>query len=69
VNGSDYFKNTVKAVETLDGIGKVVSNQSRVGLLINSPWRHTGSCVTPEITLAAIRMCLDAGAKQIGVFT
>lgn len=66
--GSDYFKNTVEAVETLGGMDKFVSNQSRVGLLINSPWRHPGSYVTPEITLAAIRMCLDAGAKEIGVF-
>lgn len=68
VKGSDYFKNTIKAVETLGGMGKFVSNQSRVGLLINSPWRHPGSCVAPEITMAVVRMCLEAGAKEIGVF-
>jgi hypothetical protein len=55
VKGSDYFKNTIKAVETLGGMGKFVSSQSRVGLLINSPWRHPGSYVTPEITLAVVR--------------
>lgn len=68
VKGLDYFENTVKAVETLGGMGAFVSNQSRVGLLINSPWRHPGSFVAPEITLAVVRMCLDAGAKEIGVF-
>lgn len=68
VKGSDYFENTIKAVETLGGISEFVSNQSRVGLLINSPWRHPGSYVAPEITLAVVRMCLDAGAKEIGVF-
>ena len=68
VKGADYFKNTIKAVETMGGMDKFVSNKSRVGLLINSPWRHPGSYVTPEITLAAIRMCLDAGAKDVGVF-
>lgn len=68
VKGADYFKNTIKAVENMGGIGKFVPKQSRVGLLINSPWRHPGSYVTPEITLAVVRMCLDAGAKEIGVF-
>jgi len=68
VKGTDYFQNTLKAVEILGGMGKFVSKQSKVGLLINSPWKNPGSYVAPEITLAAIRMCLDAGAKEIGVF-
>jgi uncharacterized protein (DUF362 family) len=68
VKGEDYFKNTIKAVEILGGMGKFVSKQSKVGLLINSPWEHPGSYVRPEITLAVIQMCRDAGAKEIGVF-
>jgi uncharacterized protein (DUF362 family) len=68
VKGADYFKNTIKAVEILGGMGKFVPKQSKVGLLINSPWEHPGSYVRPEITLAVIQMCLDAGAKEIGVF-
>ena len=68
VKGTDYFKNTIKAVEILGGMPKFVSKQSNVGLLINSPWKYPGSYVNPEITLAVIRMCLDAGAKEIGVF-
>ena len=68
VKGADYFKNTIKAVEILGGMGRFVSKQSKVGLLINSPWEHPGSYVNPEITLAVIQMCRDAGAKEIGVF-
>jgi uncharacterized protein (DUF362 family) len=68
VKGTDYFKNTMKAVEILGGMPKFVSKQSKVGLLINSPWKYPGSYVNPEITLAVIRMCMDAGAKEIGVF-
>ena len=68
VKGEDHFKNTIKAVEILGGMGKFVSKQSKVGLLINSPWEHPGSYVRPDITLAVIQMCRDAGAKEIGVF-
>ncbi len=68
VKGADYFQNTIKAVEILGGMGRFVSKQSKVGLLINSPWRNPGSYVKPEITLAVVRMCIDAGAKEIGVF-
>jgi uncharacterized protein (DUF362 family) len=68
VKGADYFKNTIKAVEILGGMGKFVSKQSKVGLLINSPWDHPGTYVNPEVTLAVIQMCREAGAKEIGVF-
>ncbi len=68
VQGGDYFDNTIKAVELLGGMGKFVSKKARVGLLINSPWDNPGSYVRPDITLAVIRMCHDAGAKEIGVF-
>jgi uncharacterized protein (DUF362 family) len=68
VKGADYFLNTIKAVEILGGMGKFVSKQAKVGLLINSPWEHPGSYVRPEITLAVVQMCRDAGAKEIGVF-
>ena len=68
VKGADYFQSTIKAVEILGGMGKFVSKQAKVGLLINSPWEHPGSFVRPEITLAVILMCRDAGAKEIGIF-
>ena len=68
VKGVDYFQNTIKAVALLGGMGKFVSRQSKVGLLINSPWRHPGSYVNSDITLAVVHMCLEAGAKEIGTF-
>jgi uncharacterized protein (DUF362 family) len=68
VHGADYFQNTIKAVELLGGMGKFVSKQAKVGLLINSPWNNPGSYVRPDVTLAVIRMCREAGAKEIGVF-
>ena len=68
VHGTDYFQNTIRAVELLGGMGKFVPKQAKVGLLINSPWDNPGSYVRPEITLAVIRMCREAGAKEIGVF-
>jgi hypothetical protein len=43
VKGADYFKDTIKAVEILGGMGRFVSKQSKVDLLINSPWEHPGS--------------------------
>lgn len=68
VKGTNTLENTIAAVDALGGMGRFVAKQSRVGLLINSPWRHPGSYVTPEIPLAVVRMCLDAGAKEVGVF-
>lgn len=68
VKGDDYFHNTVKAVEMLGGMKQFVSKQSRVGLLINSNQDNPGSYVKPEITLAVVRMCFDAGAREVGVF-
>lgn len=68
VQGADYFQNTIKAVELLGGMGKFVSKQAKVGLLINSPWDNPGSYVRPDIVLAVLRMCREAGAKEIGVF-
>jgi uncharacterized protein (DUF362 family) len=68
VQGTDYFQNTIKAVELLGGMGNFVAKQAKVGLLINSPWDNPGSYVRPDIVLAAIRMCREAGAKEIGVF-
>ena len=68
VTGANYFNNTIGAVNLLGGMEKFVPRQSRVGLLVNSPWKFPGSYVNPEITLAVVRMCLEAGAGEIGVF-
>ena len=63
--GRNYFKSTIKAVDQLGGIRKYVSRGSTVGLLVNSPFKNYGSYVNPEITLAVVKMCFDAGAREI----
>ena len=65
VQGEDYFNNTIKAVDLLGGMKKFVTKQSKVGLIINSPWRNVGTYTNPTVALAVLKMCLDAEAKEI----
>jgi len=46
---------------------KFVPKGGRVGLLVNAPqwWKLPGSHVNTDIVLAVIRMCREAGAKDI----
>jgi uncharacterized protein (DUF362 family) len=65
VRGDDYYASTIKAVEALGGMKRFVSKGSTVGILVNSRYNKPGAYVKPEITLAAITLCLGAGAKKI----
>lgn len=65
IKGSDFFENTVKAVDQIGGMKRFVSKGSRVGLLLNSPFKNYGAHVRPDVSLAAIEMCYEAGAKEI----
>lgn len=65
VNGTDYFTNTLKAVDGLGGMGAFVRKGTKVGLLINSPWNKPGTYTNPDVAFAVLKMCLDAGAKEI----
>ena len=65
VTGADYYANTVKAVEVLGGMGNFVPRGAKVGLLVNSPWSNPGTYTNPDVALAVLRMCLDAGAGDI----
>lgn len=65
VSGSNYYDATVRAVELMGGMKRFVPRDSRVGLLVNSRWTKPGTFVKPEITLAVIVMCRQAGALQI----
>ncbi len=65
VKGSESFLSTLKAVEQLGGMNRFVSRNSRVGLLVNSPFKNYGAHVKPEIVLAVVKMCYEAGAKEI----
>lgn len=65
VKGEDYFNNTIKAVDLLGGIKNFVSKGSKVGLLVNSPWKNPGTYTNPDIVLAVIKMCYEAGAQEV----
>ncbi|MBC8186379.1 DUF362 domain-containing protein [candidate division KSB1 bacterium] len=65
VTGKNYFNNAIKAVDLLGGMKKFVYKGSKVGLLINSPWRYKGAYTNPDIVYAVIKMCYEAGAKRI----
>lgn len=65
VQGSNHYDATVTAVEMLGGMRAFVPRQSRVGLLVNSRFDKPGTYVKPEITMAVIAMCYEAGAKEI----
>jgi len=68
VQGTDNYQAAIRAVEMLGGMGRFVSNGARVGILVNSGQDHPGTYVKPEIVLAVINLCFDAGAKQVGVY-
>lgn len=62
--GSDYFKNTKKAIEILGGMSKYVPKNSSV-LLLGNVWRVPGTFIKPDVFRAIARMCWDAGARKI----
>ena len=66
--GANVYDNTLAAVSQLGGMEKFVRKGTRVGVLINSPWRHPGSYVSPAVSMGVIRMCFEAGAGEVGVF-
>lgn len=65
ITGADYYQSTLKAVELLGGMGRFVPKGATVGLLINHPFRNPGTHVNPEVALAVLRLCSDAGAKAV----
>ena len=65
VKGADFYQNTLSAVQQLGGMEAFVSRGSKVGLLLNSPFKNYGAHVKPEISLAVVNMCYEAGAKEI----
>ena len=65
VQGTNYYDNTIKAVDGLGGINRIVSKGSRVGMLVNLSFLNIGAHVHPDMTLAIARMCFDAGARDV----
>jgi len=54
-----------KLLSNWGGMKTFVSKGDRVGLLVNSPFKNFGASVNPDVVLAAVQMCYDAGAKEI----
>jgi uncharacterized protein (DUF362 family) len=65
VVGDRVFENTMNAVDALGGMKRFVKRDATVALLINSLFDRTGTFVNPDISLAVVKMCLDAGAKSV----
>jgi uncharacterized protein (DUF362 family) len=65
VTGRDYLAATLTAVAQLGGIEAFVPRGASVGLLVNSPFKNFGASVHPDITLAVIQLCRQAGCGEI----
>jgi len=65
VAGDKIFDNTIRAIDALGGMNKFVKKGASVALLINSVFDRPGTYVNPDIPLAVVKMCFDAGAKSV----
>jgi uncharacterized protein (DUF362 family) len=65
VEGENYYDAARRAVDALGGMSRFVSKNSTIGLLVNSPFDRPGTFAKPQIALAVIAMCYEAGASQI----
>lgn len=67
IMGTSYYDHTVIAVEALGGMQAFVPPGSRVVLNVNAIRKHPGTIVHPDVCLAVISMCWQAGAQEIYV--
>jgi len=65
VSGTDYFNNTIKSVELLGGMKRFVKKRSKAGLLINSDFDTFPAYTSPDVAIAVLKMCFDAGASEV----
>ena len=65
IKSSDYYAATLRVVHELGGIEKFVPHGSKVGFLINSNFEEQGTYPHPDIALAMLFLCWEAGAKEI----
>lgn len=65
VKSSDYYNATFKAIRELGGIQRFVNQGDKVGFLINSAFEEPGSYPNPDIALAMLFMCWEAGAGDL----
>jgi uncharacterized protein (DUF362 family) len=65
VKSTDYYNATFRAIHELGGINKFVPHGSSVGFLINSNFEEPGTYPQPDIALAMLFLCWEAGAGEI----
>lgn len=65
VTGPDGFENTLAAVAAVGGISRFVPAGSSVVINANTAFKHRGSIVDPNVLLATLKLCADAGAKEV----
>jgi uncharacterized protein (DUF362 family) len=65
VKSSDYYSATFRAIHELGGIRNYVRPGSSVGFLINSAFDEPGTYPHPDIPMALLFLCWEAGAKEI----
>lgn len=71
VQGADPYKNTLKALAELGGIGRFVRPGQRVAVLPNIGWARKpeqAGCTHPRVVRALIDECEKAGAKSVTLF-
>lgn len=65
VTDTNVVEATNKAVVGLGGMERFVKPGQKVGLLINSDFDEKGAYVNPDVSLAVVKMCFDAGASEV----
>lgn len=65
VTGPDGWANTMAAVKAVGGIAGIVPSGSTVAINANTAFKHRGSIVSPDVLLAVLELCADAGASKV----
>jgi uncharacterized protein (DUF362 family) len=65
IEGKEVYSNTLRLIEELGGMQKIVSAGDSIGILINADFENQGAFVNPEIPLAVIEACKKAGVGKI----
>ena len=65
ISSGNPIQNISQLLDPLGGINSFVKPGNSVGFLINSPWAYPGYYTHPDVPLALMKMCKDAGASQI----
>mgnify|MGYP006300888381 CR=1 FL=1 len=63
--GDDPMQGVIELFDSLGGIDKFVKSGSSVGFLVNSPWKVKGFYTDPDVAIAVIKLCKEAGAGKL----